>query len=155
MLGVQEPKRRGGEGWKAPYLPAPPSSSGVGRRRVILPSSRHSLRGVSLDLGAHSRMRPWPKIGPRNPATYLAYINHTFSEKERDFRLFGEVEREGRDQIGSGAEKKEGRREDPRETPTQPCGQAVHFMPLVPRPFGKSVMRSMSWAYRPPGSCKQ
>lgn len=46
---------------------------------------------MSLDLRAHSRMRPQPRIGPRNPATHPAYINHTFPEWGRDFRLLEEV----------------------------------------------------------------
>lgn len=44
-------------------------------------------------------MRPPPKIGPRSPVTYPAYINHTFLEQEEGFRLLGEVGGEGGDAI--------------------------------------------------------
>lgn len=42
-------------------------------------------RTVSLDLGAHSRMKARPRIGPRSPVTLLpALLTHSLERRRRE-----------------------------------------------------------------------
>lgn len=75
-------------------------------------------------------MRPQPRIGPRNPATHPAYINHTSPERERDFRLLEEV--------GGGGSRVGEKQGTPRRNPSTACALPGHLVALGPRTISSS-----------------